>query len=363
MKNIMKWLGIEDIVKKGMIARILVILCLLFVVFGGMFVLFRTFVTLHPAFPDAHWSDFLIESIIFLVGVASLFYLRGNKLRAASRILLAGLLVIISMQAYFIGDPINDIAGAMGLLLFAFLSILLLDRFDRWIAIFLVIAVFVGLTLLAASGNLSPSIYLDPLSKTLFTFFVWLAVGVILAWVLIATMGALRREPQLLQQQIEGSELSSPADSVRTLPYISTHDALTGLYNRLFFETEFSRLEKSRLYPISIIMADIDQLQQINDQRGFHAGDELVINVARLLADVFRNEDIITRYGGDEFAVLLPGTDTNIAEIIMNRIKSNIMEFNKAHPETPISLTLGVATAARGESLKEKLKQAAKMIQ
>lgn len=358
MNNLFKKLRLQEAFEKGMISRILVILCLLFSAFGAVFVLFRTFVTIHPAFPNAHWSDFLIETIIFLVGVTSLSLIRNNKMRTASRILLSGLLVIISMQAYFIGDPINDIAGAMGLLLFAFLAILLLDRLDRWIAIILVISVFVGLNLLAASGNLSPSIYLDPLSKTLFTFFVWLSVGVILALVLIASMGALRREPQLLSQQIEGA--GSPTGS--SLPYFSTHDALTGLYNRLFFETEFARLEKSRLYPISIIMADIDQLSEINQNFGFRAGDEMVINVARLLSNVFRNEDIVSRYGGDEFAVLLPGTDVSVVKIILDRINDYMKDYNQEHREQPIRMTIGSATANQGESLREKLKLAAKMI-
>ena len=357
MEKILRKLGVQEYFEKGMISRILVILCLLFTVFGAVFVLFRLFVTLHPAFPNAHWSDFLIESIIFLVGVTSLLLIRSNNSQWASRILLAGLLVIITMQAYFIGDPINDIAGAMGLLLFAFLSILLLDRVDRWIAILLVVGVFVGLNILSAFGHLSPSIYLDPLSKTLFTFFVWLSVGIILALVLIASMGAIRREPQLLQQQIEGTE---PGNA---LPYISAHDALTSLYNRLFFETEFGRLEKSRQYPISIIMADIIHLQEINEKFGFRIGDEMVINVARLLSNSFRNEDIISRYGGDEFAVLLPQTDENVVQIILRRINSQIQAFNKENQDHPIQIRLGFATANQGESLREVLITAKKMTQ
>lgn len=357
MEKILRKIGVQEFIEKGMISRILVILCLLFTVFGAVFVLFRLFVTLHPDLPDAHWSDFLIESIIFLVGVISLLLIRRNNSHWASRILLTGLLVIITLQAYFIGDPINDIAGAMGLLLFAFLSILLLDRIDRWIAILSVVSVFVGLNILSASGHLSPSIYLDPLSKTLFTFFVWLSVGIILALVLIASMGAIRREPQLLQQQIEGTGTTGGSG----LPYISAHDALTGLYNRLFFETEFNRLEKSRQYPISIIMADIVHLQKINEKFGFRAGDEMVINVARLLSNSFRNEDIISRFGGDEFAILLPHTDQSVVQIILNRIQSQIQTFNSEHKDHPIKITLGFSTANQGESLRDALKTAMKM--
>ena len=131
----------------------------------------------------------------------------------------------------------------------------------------------------------------------------------------------------------------------------------------MFFETEFNRLEKSRQYPISIIMADINHLQGINKRHGFHAGDEMVINVTRLFANSFRNEDIITRYGGDEFAVLLPSTGEDVVQIILNRISRQTQEFNSENKDHPIQITLGHATANRGDSVKECLKLAAHMIQ
>lgn len=359
MKKFIHWLGIQDAFKKGLVARILVILCLLFTVFGAVFVAFRIAVTLLPGYPDAHWTDLLIESLIFASGVIALRFVRKDHMRAASRVILGALLIVVTLQAYFIGDPGNDIAGAMGLLLFAFLAILLLDRQDRWIAIFFVISVFIGLNLLSASGFLKPAISLDPLSKILFTFFVWLSVSIIIALVSIAAMGAMRREPQLLQQQIDESVQSGGIVAAQKgLPYLSTHDALTGLFNRLFLETEITRLENSRLYPISIIMVEIDELKKVNDSIGFNAGDQVLIGVARLLSKVFRHEDIISRYGGDDFAVILPNSNETIVKAVFVRINKQLGSYNKEHSSQPVSLNLGVSTANQGDSLKGHLKRA-----
>jgi len=110
-------------------------------------------------------------------------------------------------------------------------------------------------------------------------------------------------------------------------------------------------------------MADIDHLQKVNEKYGYHAGDEMVINVARLFANSFRNEDIITRYGGDEFAVLLPNTGEDVVQIILSRIEKQTQEFNAENKDHPIEITIGYATANRGDSLKESLKLASLMIQ
>jgi diguanylate cyclase (GGDEF)-like protein/PAS domain S-box-containing protein len=93
------------------------------------------------------------------------------------------------------------------------------------------------------------------------------------------------------------------------LRYLSTHDILTGLYNRNFFETELHRYQESRFFPVSIIMIDLDHLKHVNDLFGHATGDEMLIRAAQVLKDTFRSEDIIARMGGDEFVVLLPKTD------------------------------------------------------
>ena len=364
MKKILNWLGVQSVIERGLIARILVILCLLFIAFGAVFVAARIVMTLLPGFPNAHWTDLLIESVIFIIGMITLFLIRADKMRPASRVILGGLLFIVSLQAYFLGDPANDIAGALGLLLFAFLAILLLDRRDRWVAILSAIGVFIGLNLLASAGYLLPAISLTPLGKIIFSFFVWMSVGIIIAVVMIAAMGAMRREPHLIEQTITGSaQLKELGDTRNSVAHLSTHDALTGLYNRLFFEAESARLEKSRFYPISVIMAEVDALKNVNDQFGLNAGDQVLIAVAKLFTNVFRQEDIITRYGGDDFVILLPGADAAVLQMVMGRIRKQIDAYNKTHTDLPMRMHMGVSTANQGDSLKAHLKLAGEDLQ
>ncbi len=360
MKKLLGLLGIQEAFNKGLIARIITILCLLYIIFGIVFLGVRLVMTISPAFPDAHWTDVLIESSIFLVGIITLLFIRADRMQAASRLIMAGMFFAVALQAYFIGNPANDVGAAMGLQLFAILAVLLLDRRDRWIALILVVAVFVGLNLLSTSGMILPTITLTPSGKIMFALFIWFSVSIIIGLLLMAAMGAMRREPQILQQSL--SQSAATVLPQTDISYLSTHDDLTGLYNRLFFETEFTRLEKSRQYPISIIMAKVNQLKVVEENHGTSAGDQLLIGAARLFTKVFRQEDIVTRYSKDEFAVLLPNSDEAVLKIVLNRIEKQMSLYNQKHAQIPLHMALGSGTAKQGDSLKEKLKLVKKQL-
>ncbi len=124
--------------------------------------------------------------------------------------------------------------------------------------------------------------------------------------------------------------------------YLSFHDKLTGLYNRAYFEEEISRLDSERQLPLSLIIGDLNGLKLINDAFGHQEGDNLLSKIAQILRDSCRKEDIIARWGGDEFAVILPRTSEKIAFGVCDRIKNACSRADK-EPIQP-SIALGVAT-------------------
>ncbi len=147
------------------------------------------------------------------------------------------------------------------------------------------------------------------------------------------------------------------------LRFMSFHDALTGLYNRAYFEEELNRLEKSRHYPISIITCDLDGLKQINDTLGHDIGDKAIRSGARILGmGTFRKEDIVARIGGDEFVIILPAVDLDQNPVILKRLEQSINNHNNSNLDDdlyrPISMSYGYSVIQQGCSLMDGYKAA-----
>ena len=129
--------------------------------------------------------------------------------------------------------------------------------------------------------------------------------------------------------------------------FVSFHDSITGLYNRAFFEEEIRRIDTPRNLPVSIILGDVNFLKLTNDAIGHDEGDRLLKAVADKLRASCRNNDIIARWGGDEFAVILTKTDHATAKDICYRIEHTPPQNRNMmiHP----SIALGVATKDSSE--------------
>ena len=157
--------------------------------------------------------------------------------------------------------------------------------------------------------------------------------------------------PETGQSVVSLIDITARKGIEERLRYMGTHDGLTNLYKRIYFEEEIARLERGREFPVSIVMMDLDGLKEVNDSQGHQAGDELLKRTAQVLRESFRTEDTVARIGGDEFAVILPGTNARVTEEIIRRVRDALVIHNKDHPPFLLSLSIGVATGHKGMSL------------
>lgn len=143
------------------------------------------------------------------------------------------------------------------------------------------------------------------------------------------------------------------------LRYLSTHDELTQLLNRAFFEAEIESLRNGRITPISVVIADLDGLKAVNDKYGHDHGDALIKGAAQLLREMFRAGDTIVRLGGDEFAVLLKGVGEELLEIIIGRARDMLSKGDRCSAHgLPISFSIGTATTYEPERLHDAIREA-----
>ncbi|WP_436409592.1 diguanylate cyclase domain-containing protein [Kaistia defluvii] len=158
--------------------------------------------------------------------------------------------------------------------------------------------------------------------------------------------------------QVALTDITARKAAEAYLEFLGKHDVLTKLYNRSFFVDELNRLRRNGPTPISIIVADLNGLKAANDQWGHAAGDELLRRAGEVLGKLVTTPAHSARIGGDEFAILLPGTDEAGAEKTIEDIRRLVDLNNQYYSGSALSLSLGAATSAPGESLEDVVKRA-----
>jgi diguanylate cyclase (GGDEF)-like protein/PAS domain S-box-containing protein len=157
-------------------------------------------------------------------------------------------------------------------------------------------------------------------------------------------------------------DISDLKETEDRLLYLSFHDVLTGCYNRAYFDEEVARLEKSRLFPVSIFSIRVDDLVATNDRDGIEAGNELLRRTAKILR-AFRHEDMVARTGGDIFTVLMPLADKTTGENAMERIKNALETHNGRYPEMALKLSFAVESGEKGCKISDIMKKAESLLQ
>lgn len=125
------------------------------------------------------------------------------------------------------------------------------------------------------------------------------------------------------------------------LMYLSYHDKLTTLFNRAYIDSVIPQLNTESMMPLSVIMADMNCLKLTNDVFGHENGDRLLMSAAKVLMNSCRDTDVVARWGGDEFLIILPNTDSSSCKKICLSIKEM---SSKLKPE-PIELSFSLGSA------------------
>lgn len=147
-------------------------------------------------------------------------------------------------------------------------------------------------------------------------------------------------------------------EGLEYITHLTVHDGLTGLYNKSYFDNKLQEVDKDKkCLPVSLIIGDMNGLKFVNDVYGHHEGDSRLREIALLIRQCCREKDIVARWGGDEFAILLPNTDKETVHEIRDKISQACNGFQGK--DFLCSLSLGVATKTdAGTSLTMTLKEA-----
>jgi diguanylate cyclase (GGDEF)-like protein/PAS domain S-box-containing protein len=128
----------------------------------------------------------------------------------------------------------------------------------------------------------------------------------------------------------------------RQLEYKSNHDALTDLYNRAFLELKLKEFNQCEV-PMTVVVADLDELKHVNDAYGHHMGDQLVRETAYCLTAFADDEMVVSRMGGDEFVILLPNTSVLQVEQYINNVQEKMRHSYEHFPFSRIEISFGYA--------------------
>lgn len=178
------------------------------------------------------------------------------------------------------------------------------------------------------------------------------------------TLHGYRMDAQIHVRVLPGSEarwdrvlitmedITARKKAAANLEYISTHDPLTGLYNRAFFGSEIERIVQHHAWPLCMVAMDLNGLKRVNDVHGHAAGDALLKRVGEVLRMARMDKQwSMVRMGGDEFLALLPSTEETQAQRLIERIDELVRNANLDDRLPPLSLSIGLASCRSADML------------
>lgn len=307
---------------------------------------------IHADSPDARLAAWLTAGIVSGLAV---FYalIRSSKrlqLQPAQLALYQGNFAIVCITAaYTIVGPARGAVLAILLVVLVFCAFALTPDRSRRMSVFAI--VLLGAAMTAMVGR-DPVRFKPQLEATHF----------LLAATMLLVVAYLTGELSKLRAHLKAQN-DELADALSRIQTLATRDELTSLANRRYMTeilADEERRRKMQGQPVCIALIDIDLFKQINDTYGHAAGDKVLCAFARQAQAVLRNSDVLARWGGEEFLLLLPDTDLPSARLVIERLKEQLaaLDFSAIVPGRRVTFSSGLVALPPDESTEEGISRA-----
>lgn len=187
--------------------------------------------------------------------------------------------------------------------------------------------------------------------------------------ILLAELTQLHEHSKLLESRldkltVENEQLKTElVNMVRSLDLASRIDGMTGLSNRRDImekiDREATRSQRHQ-HPFTILLINVDHFKQVNDTYGYNSGDDVLVEISRVLRGCVRNEDICARWGGEEFLLLLPETSAEASLSVANKVLESVSmtEFKANKPGIRITVSIGISEHIPSQFAQETISKA-----
>ncbi|WP_373481880.1 HD domain-containing phosphohydrolase [Acetobacterium sp.] len=327
----------------------------LFYEFSFYFILLGPILFFYGAYLFYEEGKYVVAAIEFVLYFLSVFVLVSRKINIRIKKL------FFLLTGYFASVLVLIVAGPMGAGMVCVTAVLvltgsLLDK--NWVLKFITFNLFAFLvmTVLLAIGFFNEFAIADYGSRWWIVAISSQVLGIGLLFIIQKIYDGLEQQAKIIANAKDNLEVSE-----QKYRYLSYHDHLTGLNNRLFWEEEQKRIDIGDQLPISVIVGDINGIKLMNDAFGHEAGDRMIMETAQIMKNYCHDGEIIARTGGDEFSILMPQTNRETALKRMEEIKQSFIWYNRRILNEAFHINVALGSGTKEEphgNLKETIKKA-----
>nr|WP_320024625.1 HD domain-containing phosphohydrolase [uncultured Acetobacterium sp.] len=300
-------------------------------------------------------GKFVVATIEFALYFLSLVVLINQRINInIKKIYLISMGYFASLLVLIVAGPMG--AGMVCVMVVLVLSGSLLEKKQTFIFIVLNFFSFMVITILLAVGFFHEFTINDYGTRWPIVSLSSQVLGIGLLFLIQTIYNGLVNQAKIIVRSKETIQ-----ESEQKYRYLSYHDHLTGLYNRLFWEEEQKRIDMENQLPISVIVGDINGIKLMNDAFGHEAGDRIILETAKIMEACCHNNEVVARTGGDEFSILLPKTTREMALKCMSEIKQSFRLYNRRILNEAFHINVALGTGTKETpygNLKETIKTA-----